>query len=149
MKKVLIALILTAAFLVPAAAADTNGKDFGVGLYLGSTVSASGKYDLSDELSVVGGLGVAQSALRISGGVQYNFVDFSIERQNFNVYAGGTVYIGIGSPFQSGMSVLAGVAYYFKDPPIEVFFELGPGLSFNTMKAELVGGIGARWEFDL
>ena len=148
MKKVLILAILLIAIIIPAAAADTNGKDFGVGLYLGSPLGVTAKYDLDQELCVVGGLGFG-SGLTISGGVQYNFTDFNIEDLNFNVYFGGNVHIVFGTTFDIGLEVPVGISYYLADPSIEIFLEAGPVFNFLTLSAGAIGGIGARYELDL
>jgi len=149
-KKLLILAVLLLAIMIPVTAADTNGKDFGVGLYLGSPLGITAKYDLDEELSVVGGLGFGGSALIINGGVQYNFIDFSIEDLDFNVYFGGNVNIKFGGTpsFNLGIEVPVGISYYFKDPAIEVFLEVGPTFNFISLTADAVGGIGARYEFD-
>ncbi|NQT59508.1 MAG: hypothetical protein HQ557_11060, partial [Bacteroidetes bacterium] len=131
----------------PVTAADTNGKDFGVGLYLGSPLGVTAKYDLDSELSVVGGLGFGGGII-VSGGVQYKFIDFSIEDLDFNVYFGGNLSVTFGT-FNIGLEVPVGISYYFKDPSIEVFLEVGPKFNFVTMNAGAVGGIGARYELDL
>ncbi|NQU87506.1 MAG: hypothetical protein HQ541_17270 [Mariniphaga sp.] len=148
MKKLLILAVLLLAIIIPVTAADTNGKDFGVGLYLGSPLGITAKYDLDDELSIVGGLGFG-GGLIISGGVQYNFVDFSIEDLDFNAYFGGNLGITFGTQFNISFEVPVGISYYFKDPAIEVFLEVGPAFNFVTLDAGAVGGIGARYELDM
>jgi len=146
-KKLLILAVLLLAIMIPVTAADTNGKDFGVGLYLGSPLGMTAKYDLDEELSVVGGLGFG-GGLKISGGVQYNFIDFSIEDLDFNVYFGGNLGITLGT-FNISLEVPVGISYYFKDPAIEVFLEVGPVFNFVSMNAGAIGGIGARYELDM
>ncbi len=148
MKKLLILAILLLTIIIPLTAADTNGKDLGVGLYLGSPLGITAKYDLDEELSVVGGLGFG-GGLIVSGGVQYNFVDFSIEDLVFNVYFGGNLGITFGTTFNIGLQVPVGISYYFKDPAIEIFLEVGPAFNFVSMNAGAVGGIGARYELDM
>jgi len=148
MKKLLILAILLLAILLPVIAADTNGKDLGIGLYLGSPLGITAKYDLDDELSVVGGLGFGDGLI-VSGGVQYNFVDFSIEDLDFNVYFGGNLGITFGTQFNISLEVPIGISYYFKDPAIELFLEVGPTFKFVTLKTGAVGGIGARYELDM
>ncbi len=147
MKKLVILALLLLTIIIPLTAADTNGKDFGVGLYLGSPLGITAKYDLDEELSVVGGLGFG-GGLKLSGGVQYNFIDFSIEDLDFNVYFGGSLGITFGT-FNISLEVPVGISYYFKDPAIEVFLEVGPVFNFVTMNAGAVGGIGARYELDM
>ncbi len=147
MKKVLILAILVIIVIVPVAAADTNGKDFGVGIYLGSPLGLTAKYDLDEELSVVGGLGFG-GGIKVAGGVQYNFIDFSIEDLDFNVYFGANLGITFGT-FNVSLEVPVGINYYFKDPAIEVFLEVGPVFNFVSMNAGAIGGIGARYELDM
>jgi len=149
-KKLLILAVLLLAIMIPVTAADTNGKDFGVGLYLGSPLGITAKYDLDQEMSVVGSLRFG-GGLIVSGGVQYNFVDFSIENADFNVYFGGNVSLefGVTPSFGLGIEIPIGISYYFKDPAIEIFLEVGPVFKFIPFgEADAVGGIGVRYEFD-
>jgi hypothetical protein len=149
-KKTVIAIILLAAFVFPASAfigADKNGKDMGVGIYLGSPLGITAKYDLDQELSVVGGFGF-ESSFQFYGGVQYKFLEFAIEKLDFNVYVGGNAFVGI-SPFSVGVNVPFGISYYLKDPSLEFFLEVGPSIDFTPAGVSAIGGIGARYEFDL
>lgn len=150
MKKTVIAIILLAAFVFPASAfieADKNGKDMGVGIYLGSPLGITAKYDLDQELSIVGGFGF-ESSFQFYGGVQYKFLEFAIEKLDFNVYLGGNAFVGI-SPFSVGVNVPFGISYYLKDPSLEFFLEVGPSINFTPAGVSVIGGIGARYEFDL
>ena len=148
MKKLIVIAIVIMAIAAPAFAADNNGKDLGIGLYLGSPVGITAKYDLDDQLAVVGGLGFG-GGLMLNGGIQYNFVDFSIEELDFNVYFGGNVYVAFGTAFDLGIQVPIGICYYLKDPALELFLEVGPSLGFVSFNAGAVGGIGARYELDM
>lgn len=148
MKKVVFLTVLLALLIFPLAAADQNGKDFGVGLYLGQPLGITVKYDLSNELSVAGGLGFT-AAHHVFAGVQYKFVDFSIEKLEFHAYAGGNVYFGFGNDFTFGIDLPVGVSYYLDDPTLEFFLEIGPTLKFAPeVKASVVAGLGARYELD-
>ncbi len=149
-KKAVIAIILLAAFVFPASAffeVDKNGKDMGVGIYLGSPFGITAKYDLDQNFSVVGGLDI-NPAFQINGGLQYKLFDFSIEKLDFNFYTGISAYVGL-SQFSVGLNVPFGISYYLKDPSLELFLEIGPSFDFKTTQFSPIGGIGARYEFDL
>ncbi|MCK5154791.1 MAG: hypothetical protein KAQ69_00065, partial [Spirochaetales bacterium] len=148
MKKVLILAILVIVIIVPVTAKDTNGKDFGVGLSLGSPlVNLTAKYDIEQELAVCGGLGFGGGVLKVNGGVQYNFIDFSIEKLEFNVYAGGNLFIAFGnSQFGLGLDLLLGTSYYLEDPSIEFFVEVGLDVNLLFFQVGGLFGIGARYE---
>lgn len=148
MKKVVFLTVLLALLIFPLAAADQNGKDFGVGLYRGQTLGITAKYDLSNELSVAGGIGFT-AARPVFAGVQYKFVDFSLEELDFHAYAGGSAYFGFGNDFTFGIDIPVGLSYYLDDPALEFFLEVVPTFRFSpNISSAVAAGLGARYEFD-
>ena len=151
MKKLLILAVLLVAIIIPVTAADTNGKDLGVGLSLGfPIVNLTAKYDLEQEFAVCGGLGFGGGILKISGGAQYNFMDFSIEKLEFNVYAGGNIFIAFGnSKFGLGLDLILGTSHYLDDPSLEIFVDTGINVDLLSFQVGGLFGIGARYELDM
>ena len=150
MKKSIILALVMLAMILPVSAADMNGKDLGVGLYLGSPAGITAKYDLDDELSIVGVVGF-NGGLMLRGGVQYQFLDFSIEKLNFPVYVGGNLDITLLGGFDIGLSIPFGVSHYLKVDKnlVELFLEVGPSFNFVSLTAGATGANGARLELDM
>jgi len=133
MKKTLLVLVLLAAFVFPAAA-ESFTNDLSVGAAVGSSFTATAKYEFDDALSAAAFVGtpLGDNFLYFRGEANYDMADweFAIENAKFYPYVGGgaTVLAFGDGGFKLAADGLLGVSYYFDDMPLEVFLELGPGL---------------------
>jgi len=149
MKKTLLVLVLLAAFVFPAAA-ESFTDDLSVGAAVGEVLAATGKYQIDDSLSaaVFTGFAVGRNQLYLKGEANYAMADweFAIENANFYPYVGGGATAFLLGNFNIGVNGIVGVSYYFDDMPLEVFLELGPGVTFlDGIGLDYSGHLGARY----
>lgn len=151
MKKIGILFVLLVILISPAAAAD---GDISVGLGLGQPSGLTGKYVIDDQLSANMllafrfGSATTGGAMSIRTAVSYNVTEVAIENAYFYPYVGGGVDVMIGNDaFGLGAVAPVGFSYYFDDPPIELYAEVVPGVSFTqgTDPFYVGGGIGGRY----
>ncbi len=149
------------------AQARTNGI-FGLGVVVGGPTAITGKYWLSREAAIDGGLAFSFSDyvllygdylihyprpfknsdpffsnIDFYMGVGANLVMTTNDRSNNDNYLGkksGSVGLGVRVPF--------GLEWQPADPPIGVFVEIVPGISVIPATAVVVqGGLGIRYYF--
>ena len=149
------------------AAAKENGR-FGLGVVVGGPTAMTGKYWLSREAAIDGGLAFSYSDyVLVYGdylkhyprpfknsdpffsnidfymGVGANLVVTTNDRYNNDNYLGkksGSVGLGVRVPF--------GLEWQPADPPIGVFLEIVPGISVIPSTSVVVqGGLGIRYYF--
>lgn len=147
----------------PAMAGSTSpygpeGDRFGLGIILGepSGLSAKGYFSPRVAGDLIVSWSFVHDALIIVGDVLYDFVDIPVNTRSFTLpfYAGVGGMIGFiekgnddGKTFV-GVRVPVGVAMQFTNYPIEVFFEVAPGIELApSTDPDVTGGIGARFFF--
>ena len=177
MNRLMPALLLCAALAAPAAAAPTKsaakssaGKStatiqlagkpadgpMGLGVFLGQPTGVTFEMDLSETSwldfkatwSFAGGHGGFNILLQ--GNYEYAFPGLlAIEDVTFTPFVGGGVFANVYDGGASiGVRVPGGLAYRFRNVPLELFLELGidvyliPGFGLDGS-----GGLGARYRF--
>lgn len=167
MKRILSIAMLCAALAVPAFAAPAKtqtiqlaGKSadgpIGVGIFLGQPtgvtvemdLSASSWIDFKAAWNLAGPKG--GYSILLQGNYEYAFPGmFAIQKELFTPFVGGGAVVDINDTnVVFGVRVPAGVAYRFRNIPLELFLEAGldvylfPGFSLGGS-----GGLGARLRF--
>lgn len=155
MKKFFVITLLFLAVLTPVFALDMpnlKGDNLGVGLAIGKPIGITGKYVLNKDLDIAGVLAFNYNGFLLRGGVQYDFMDFSIEKLDFTAYAGGNVDLSIGGSngFDLGLAIPVGASYYMTDPlPLEIYLEVGPSFYFLGNGFDWFATLGARYQLSL
>jgi len=155
MKKKLLTLVALMVLVIAPIFADglfSQSSDLSVGVGLGTNNGVAAKYKIDNDWTVgaVIGIGTGKTFAVDAVGLM-NVSQFEIEKEKFDVNAGGGLAISFGSGF--GLAVLGAgeVSHSFKgDLPIDVVLRLEPGLailpSFGfTMQATLQG----LWRLDI
>lgn len=153
MKKVLVvlAIILIVAFPIVAK------SEIGVGLNLGTNSGITGTYD-AGKWDIFGtlGFGVIGQSFSAEVGGEYNVYDFSIDKADFNVNAGGMVGVDAKTGlFNINVLGVGSLHYEFKEVPIDTFIRLGAGLGLDVSSATVAakfafsGAIGGVYKFSL
>ncbi|MGD1821237.1 MAG: hypothetical protein ACPKM0_00550 [Pleomorphochaeta sp.] len=130
--------ILTIVALMVLVVAPTFAKssDMSAGLALGTINGVGFKYNVDRDLTVGGTLGfdiIGDKTLNAEGFAVYNVSEFSIEKEDFDVNAGGGLSFNIplsGGAFSISALAMGEVSYSFEgDLPIDVLFRVEPGLA--------------------
>lgn len=131
-------------------------KRFGAGLYLGEPTGLTVKGYLTERFALdgVAAWSFTNDAFTLIGDVTYEFLDIPVDTNTITLpfYAGAGVKIGInsgpGDDTSVGIRVPVGVAVQWVEYPIEVFFELAPGIEMApATDFDLTGGVGVRFYF--
>lgn len=137
-----VALVLVAAGTVPA---QTS-----VGLILGEPTGLSGKQWIGDGASLdlaVAWSFVPQSAFYVHVDYQQHFDQLDIDPGELLWFVGIGPRIYIGDDVAIGARIPVGLVYDIEEVPLEVFFELAPGLNlFPATDFTFGGGIGIRYQ---
>ena len=167
-----VALVLTATVATPAmaveggGAATPPGKRLGLGLHLGWPTGLAGKYKLTGNQAVQFGVGVGGHSW-IGANIDYIFTPVALpigDVGSLGFYLGGGVFTGfgaslakvdilpgqnyIGFPIVLGAEVPLGIVWNFAQLPVDIFFEIAPGIailpgpSFGSR-----GAVGFRFYF--
>ncbi|MGM0432079.1 MAG: hypothetical protein ACQEQU_05140 [Spirochaetota bacterium] len=155
MKKLGIIFLLVVILISPVAASGEAG-DISVGLALGQPSGLTGKFMMDDKLSTNVltafrfGSSTTSGAMLVRAAVSFDVADVAIENADFYPYVGGGIDVMMGDTFGLGVVAPLGISYYFDDPPIEVYAEVVPGLSFTsgTDPFYVGGGIGGRYSLN-
>lgn len=149
MKRVFCSLFAALALAAPAAAQQTGL--LGLGIMAGSPTGGTGKYWLSDRQAVDAAIGFSGN-LQIHGDYLWHAWDVFPPTDQGRL-AG---YLGVGVRMRNresdsvelGVRTPAGVAYWVKRYPIELFVEIVPVFDFNADHAlDLDGVMGLRVYF--
>lgn len=133
-----------------------ESKRFGIGLYLGEPTGFTGKGYLTDQLAIQGILSwsFVDDAFTIIGDVTYDVLDIPVDVRAFTLpfYIGAGVKVGINGGKDDntlvGIRVPLGVAMQFVNHPVEVFFEIAPGVGVAPeTDFDISGGVGGRFYF--
>lgn len=144
-------------FAAPAAYGPESRR-FGAGLYLGDPTGLTLKGYLTERLALDGifAWSFIESSLTLIGDVTYDILDIPVNASSFTLpfYAGAGGKIGFDKGGNGDGKTIAairvpvGVAMQFVNYPVEVFFEVAPGIQIiPDSEFDLTGGIGARFYF--
>lgn len=148
MKK-LILIAFVSLFSLGAFAQDSG---LGLGLIFGEPTGLSAKMWTSERTAIDAAVAwsfVGSGWLHIhTDFLIHNFDLIDVSEGSLPVYFGVGAYLGLASDLGLGARVPVGLAYHFEGAPVEVFFELAPGLALlPEIKFYIGGGIGARYYF--
>ncbi len=132
-------------------------KRFGLGLYLGEPTGITGKYYFTEQVSFqgVGSWSFFDEAATIIGDVLYDVHDLSGNSSDFSL----PFYVGFGGKFTIhdnsgdddstfGVHVPVGIAWQAGDFPLEIAFEIAPGIDLAPeTEFDVNGGIILRFYF--
>lgn len=135
-----------------------KAKRFGAGIFLGEPTGVTFKGYLTKPLALdaYASWSFADDAFVIISDVTYEFLDIPVDTDNFTLpfYAGAGAKIGFDRKGKNkgkttgGIRVPLGVAMQFVKHPIEVFFEVAPGIELApSTEADVTGGMGGRFYF--
>lgn len=149
MKRLVLVLLLSV-FSLGGAFAET--ETFGLGVLLGEPTGISAKLRL-DSTSA---LDAAAAWSFIGDGAFYFHADYLFHFNDVLFVDPGElpVYVGIGGKIllkdepRLGARIPLGLAYEFEGAPLDVFFEIAPGVGlFPETDVDFGGGIGIRYYF--
>jgi len=148
MKKLILIAFVTL-FSVGVFAQDSG---LGLGIIFGEPTGLSAKMWTSERTAIDAAVAwsfVGSGWLHIHADfLMHNFDLINVSEGSLPVYFGVGAYIGLSSDLGLGARVPVGLAYHFEGTPVEVFFELAPGLALlPEIKFYMGGGIGARYYF--
>jgi hypothetical protein len=127
-------------------------KGFGLGLIFGEPTGLSAKLWTSERTALdaavawsfsgVGWLHVQSDFLFHN----YDLIDVSSGK--LPLYYGVGAFLAFSSDLGLGARVPVGLAYQFEDAPVDIFFEIAPGIALlPDIDFYIGGGIGARYYF--
>ena len=148
MKK-LILIALIALFSISIYAQD---KGLGLGLIFGEPTGLSAKLWTSQRTALDAAVAWSFSGagwLHVqSDFLIHNYDLLDVSSGKLPVYYGVGAFLAFSSDLGLGARVPVGLAYQFEDAPVDIFFELAPGLSLLPDLAFYIGGgLGARYFF--
>lgn len=135
-----------------------KGKRFGVGLSVGDPTGFTFKGYLTQQWAIQGifAWSFVDESFTLIGDAVFDFFDIPVETKKFHLpfYAG----VGAKASFDKGgrnhdrtvggIRIPVGVAMQFVKYPIEVFFEIAPGMEVApSTDFDITGGLGARFYF--
>lgn len=156
-------LMMTTCLSVPASARTPSpygpqGKRFGGGLHFGEPMGFTLKGYPSKQFAVdfIAAWSFVEDSFTMISDLTYEFFDIPEDVDGFTL----PFYAGIGGKlaFDRGgkdrkktlgaVRIPFGFALQLIDYPIEIFFELGPGMQFAPKtEFDMTGGVGARFYF--
>lgn len=150
MKRLVLAILLFCILSLGGAFAET--ETFGVGVLLGEPTGISAKL----RLGPTSALDAAAAWSFTKNGAFYFHGDYLFHFNDvLHVNPGELpVYVGIGGKLllkddpRLGARIPLGLAYEFAEAPLDVFFEIAPGVGiFPETDIDFGGGIGIRYYF--
>jgi len=134
---------------LPAHAEPGGPKGLGVGLTLGSPTGITGKYFLTNVHAIDAAIGADDDPDFYVDYLWHGWQAFAQPREGKLA-----AILGVGGRVESkrhedkiGIRGVVGAAYYFKDFPVEVTFEVAPVLNFIGGGADLDAGLTLRYYF--
>lgn len=154
MKKKLLTLVALMVIVIAPTFANnlfSQSSDLSVGVGLGTNNGVAAKYKIDKDWTVGAVVGVGTSGFTVDAVGLMNVSQFEIEKEKFDVNAGGGLAMSFGGGF--GLAALGAVevTHSFKgDLPIDVLLRLEPGLAILpsvgfTMQATIQG----LWRLDI
>ncbi len=135
-----------------------KGKRFGAGIYLGEPTGITFKGYLSHSLAIqgLGAWSFVDKSVLGAVDVTYDFVNIPVNSSTVKLpfYAGVGGWIGSDRGGRdegrtvAGVRIPVGIAVQFQNHPVEISFEVAPGVAVApSTRAEVMGGIGVRFYF--
>lgn len=154
----LIAMVVSVNALADATGYGPKGKRFGAGIYLGEPTGITLKGYLTPKLAIqgMGAWSFVDNSILGAADVTYDFVNIPVDSSTVKLpfYAGVGGWIGSDRRGRDagrtvgGIRVPVGVAVQFQNHPVEISFEVAPGVQVApSTRAEVMGGIGIRFYF--
>lgn len=149
MKKLILALII-AAFSLGVAAQNSG---FGIGVETGFPgTGISLKYWTGESTALDGSVTWSLSGNSSLGidldFIKHNFDLISVSKGSLPLYYGLGAHLAIGDNFGVAARVPVGLAYLFEEAPVDVFFELVPGIAIlPDLDFYMAANLGARFFF--
>lgn len=155
---VVLGMVLSANAWADASGYGPKGKRFGAGIYLGEPTGVTFKGYLSHRLAIqgLGAWSFVDDSVLGAVDVTYDFVNIPVSSSTVKLpfYAGAGGWIGSDRRGRDagrtvgGVRVPVGIAVQFQNHPVEISFEVAPGVQLApSTKAEVMGGIGVRFYF--
>ena len=133
-----------AAILFSSATAQTQGR-FGAGIMFGEPTGAAWKYNLSQQNTLAGGVGISPSN-EFRAHVDYLWYSAPFSEPRLRVHYGPGAALGED---MFGIRGDVGLTYLIQDSPIDIFLEIAPTLDLaNGGELRLMGGFGGRYLFN-
>ena len=149
-KPVLCLIILILSTISPA-----QDKGYGIGIVLGEPSGLSGKYWMNNTNALDFGIGFSftnfnNNRLQLNCDYLWHNYDLINTTERLVIYFGPGIKILTGGSNDAKLGVrgVAGIGWFSKDAPIDVFFEIAPLVYIipgTILKID--GGIGARYYF--
>lgn len=132
-------------------------KRLGLGFYLGEPLGITAKYYLTEVMSIqgVGSWSFFDEGLTLISDVLFDVHDLASSQQNYAL----PIYVGVGAKFviqnqnahddsTFGAHVPVGLAWQSLNTPLEIAFEVAPGMDLSPKaKFDVNGGIIFRYYF--
>ena len=142
----------------PTTAYGPQGKRVGAGIVLGDPTGITFKGYITERFAIdaIGAWSFVHDTISIVGDLTYDFLDIPVNVSSFTLpfYVGAGAIIGFGKKGKNDGKTFAiirvpvGVAMQFVNYPIEVFFEIAPGIQIApSTDIDVSGGIGVRFYF--
>lgn len=152
MKKPVLHIII---LLLLGTISPAQDKGYGIGIILGEPSGLSGKYWLNNTNALDFGLGFSftnfnNSQLQLNCDYLWNIYNLFKTSEKLVIYCGPGIKILTGGSNDAKLGVrgVAGIGWFIKDAPLDVFFEAAPVVYMipgTVLKID--GGIGARYYF--
>jgi len=130
--------------------ANVSLKHLALGVFLGSPTGISIGYFANNTHVINGVIGWnfgRNTSLLLTADYTYRW-DVSISSGALFLYAGIGGLVNISDHVDIGLRIPLGVSYFTPQIPLEIFFELGPGMRLiPATDPFLNGGLGIRWRF--
>lgn len=134
-----------------------EGKQFGLGVYLGEPTGVTGKFYFAEKISFqgIGSWSFYDEGVTLVGDVLFDVYDLSQGNSDYSL----PVYVGVGAKLALnnknsnddstfGAHFPVGIAWHSMNVPIEIAFELTPGMDVSpATEFDMGGGIAFRFYF--
>jgi len=153
MKRIHLLFTFLAIFFITTTISYAEGKGFGLGIIVGEPTGISMKGWLSSKTAIDAGLAWSfanETALHIHADYLLHSFNVFETSETIPLYygIGGRIKLGDNDKSRFGVRMVVGIAYIFKNAPVDLFLEVAPILDL-VPKTELRGngGLGARFYF--
>ncbi len=150
MKSILKISLFILIIFIRTSSAATPHKGKGIGIVVGEPTGLSAKMWLSSGTALDGGLAWSFGKNgRLHFHADHLWHNFNIiQQKQFSIYFGAGGELNLGSLPAIGLRGVTGIDYFFKDIPLDDFFEIVPVFTLLPGTGMSGGaGIGLRWFF--
>lgn len=131
-------------------AASRDLKHMSIGIFLGAPTGFSIGFSMNNSHVINGIVGWSfdkNPSFYLTTDYTYRW-NMDMRSGQLFLYAGIGGYIKLLQDIDLGLRVPVGVSYFTPTIPLEIFFELAPGMKLiPTTSPFLNGGLGIRWRF--